>query len=333
MLLTYTAGNSQTNKASNDMSNTQTHKILTDKPVFLLEITKSGAPVKIDLNGMQVYTDRSDLQEFVVYPLNDKISSGKNLLDIYIIAPEYLDYSLPEDAFLEVKLIVQNSEGKEFTIDQVSYRPLNKEPLLGSSEKGRYSFVDNEFVKSTSGEIEIGQVRSANLQIIYGEKMGGIKLSQAVSMQTPFPRWKFLDSENIIEQDFLTMSAEEVAELKNTDLIQDLYKINLDMHEALKTKNIDLFIDYFDERSFDKDVAFYNPEGQTKEGFYQTIKEKISEADLLDINPKKRAFYIESNRKVAYLYKAFRFKNHDESGFTMYSAKFRLENGKWIVTR
>jgi hypothetical protein len=318
------------------MSNTQTHKILTDKPVFLLEITKSGAPVKIDLNGMEVYSDRSRLQEFVVYPLNDKISSGENILDVYIIAPKYLNYSLPKDSFVEVKLRVQDAEGNKFTIGKVNYISSESNPLLGSSEEGRYSFVDNEFVKSTSGsgEIEIGQMRSANLQILYGQKMGGIKLSQTISMQTPFPRWKFLDSTNIIDKDFLSMTTEEITALKETPLIMDLYEANVRIHTGLKNKNVASVIDLFDERLEDMDAAFYHSKGHTKEGFYNFLNEEIKgQVELLDIDYDSNRFFIESNRKVAYVYQPIMFVFKDGSGSSKYPIKFRLENGKWVITR
>jgi hypothetical protein len=327
------AGISQEIKENHNMDETPTKTLLTNKPIFLLEITKSGAPVKIDLNGMEVYLDRSRHQEFVTYPLNDLIATGQNILDIYLMAPEYLDYSLPEDSFVEVRLRVQDDKGDKFTITTLNYPVSEKDSSLGSSESGKYAFLNNEFAKHPSGEVELEKISVSNLQTIYGHKVGGKKLSQSIVLETPFPRWKFLDSDNIIEQNFLEMSLEDVAELRQTPLIRSLYEANDVIFQALKNKKIDSIINLFDERSNDTDIAFYNPHGQTKNGFYQSLDEKVNEAELLEIDFQKRGFEIESNQKVAYLYKAIRFKNHDGSGYTIYSIKFRLENGKWIVTR
>jgi hypothetical protein len=315
------------------MDGTQTKMLLTNKPVFLLEITKSGGPVKIDLNGMEVYSDKSSHQEYVEYPLNDLITTGHNLLDIYVIAPEYINYVIPEDFFVEVRLRVQNIEGNKFTINQISYVASDESPLSNSSEEGKYLFSDNAFVKHISGEVELGKISTSNLKTFFGDPMGGKKLSQSIVLETPFPRWKFLDSENIIEQDYLTMSRDDVAELKQTPLIQSLYTANDIIYQGIKDRSIDSIIDLFDERSADTDIAFYYPHGQTKEGFHRVLSEKIDEGILLDINKETRGFSIESNQKVAHVYKAIRFKYHDGSGYGIYSVKFRLENGKWIVTR
>jgi hypothetical protein len=316
------------------MSNTQTHKIFTEDPIFLLEINKSGLPVKIDLNGMEVYLDKSRHQNHVVHPLNNLITSGKNQLDIWVMAPKYLEYTIPNDAVIEATLIVQDASGEKHIIDNISYRHGDAAPLSGSTNAGKYLFSDERFTKNDSGEVQIGVIGISKLQTHSGVKLGGLKLSQTVKIDTPFRRWKFLDSEDIIEQDFGTMSIEQYEALNETVLIKELIGAYNQIHAGLKSKNIDSIIDLFDERLEDMDTAFYYGKGQTKEGFFNTLQDKVnSDVELLDMKLGKHSLVVEANRKVAYFYKAIRFKYKDGSGFTTYSIKFRRENGKWVITR
>lgn len=313
-----------------DMNNS----IWGDKPSYKLKIKGTHTKILVFINGVNVYEHFALSSCYIEYPINDYITTGKNEIKVQLISGIDEKFEIDKQAKVTVNLLVYSSKtGKEYTVSTIDYDNRSKDKLSLSSEAKEYKIseispLDSEFVT-------IGSINKKTIKKYQGTDIHGIELSQTIKLRTPFPRWKFLDSEEIIDKSFdQEVSDKEYENLKSTKEIQELYAIYGKIHSAIKENNVASIIDMFDERGIEKEAAYYDPKGYNKEGQLKRLIEVSSGGDyeIRDFNPNKEFYFIEDNRKLIYL-DVIRFKNKKTGMYRKFGMSFRRENGKWILTR
>jgi hypothetical protein len=306
--------------------------VLLEEPSFKLKIRKSGAPLVVHLNGVQVFKELSTDQTSLYYPVNDFIANGENIINFDLISDENMGYRLGKDTYASVSLLLEITGGEDQIISTLSYDNRQKDKLSGSSVAGKYSSLEN-FKASNNGNVKVSKIIEKQIASYNRIKIEGISLEHIVSLRTSFPRWKFLDSDFIMEEgfDYNALSDKEYQELKETPLIQSLYDEYVTIHSALKRKDIEAIIDLFDERNEELDIALGLEKGDAKKNLYDDLKESSDNHKLIPFTVSKRSFFIEKGNRIAYV-SPIAFDRAD--GITSkYNMKFRLKNGKWILTR
>jgi hypothetical protein len=308
-----------------DMNNS----IWGDKPSYKLKIKGSHSKVEVFINGVRIYKHFALSSCYIEYPINDYIATGENEIKVQIPTGKNVNYKIDEQAKVTVSLVVHSSEtGKEYTVSTIDYDNSAKDKLALSSEPKEYKIfdispLDPEFVK-------VSQVVLKPYKFRAGKPTNGVTIVQQVLLRTPYPRWKFLDSELITSEDMDKISDEEYEKLRATKKIQELYAIYGKIHSAIKENRVASIIDMFDERGVEMEAAFYDKEGYQKEGLPKQFLDPEN-GKLKPYNPDKLYYFIEDNRKLIYI-DAIKFV--DKNGFvTTFGMKFRRENGKWILTR
>jgi len=310
-----------------DMNNS----IWGDKPSYKLKIKATWAEIEVMINGVSVYKHFEYNSCYREHPINGYITTGENEIKVLIVPDESSNYQIKERAKVSVSLLVRSSEtGKEYTVSTLDYDNTKKDKLAQSSEAKEYEIT--YIGPSNSEKVVVSKVKSRALTGYQGDRVGGVELSQKVTLRTPFPRWKFLDSEEIAPTTFNEISENKAyKEFKKTKEIQELYAIYGKIHTAIKEGKISSIIDMFDERGAEMDRAYYHESGYNKEEMLKDLIEASNEWEIREFNPKKADYFIENNRKLIYL-KVIRFKNSNGLFMTL-GMKFRRENGKWILTR
>ena len=302
-----------------------------DKPSYKLKIKATWAEIEVMVNGVSVYKHFEYNSCYREHPINDYITTGENEIKVLIITDESSNYQIKERAKVSVSLLVRSSEtGKEYTVSTLDYDNTKKDKLAQSSEAKEYEIT--YIGPSNSEKVVVSKVKSRALTRYQADRVGGVELSQKVTLRTPFPRWKFLDSEEIINKSFNDLiKSGEAIKFKDSKEIQELYAIYGKIHTAIKEGKISSIIDMFDERGAEMDRAYYHESGYNKEEMLKDLIEASNEWEIREFDPKKADYFIENNRKLIYL-KVIRFKNSNGLFMTL-GMKFRRENGKWILTR
>ena len=228
---------------------------------------------------------------------------------------------------------MKNFKTKEnYVISTLKYTHNNEDKTIGSSLEGKYNSL-KDFVMDQEGNVEVNAPEIENNPIRFGEKNGGLIVSQNVYFETAYPKWKFFDSEDIIEKRMELYTVDELDKIKERSDIKELYNIYTKIHTALKNKKPERILDLFEERNNELDIAWGKESGFMKVDNLVSIKEEIDNLDkeLVEFNHKDMAFFIEDNLKLIHI-PAIGW-NKKDGGSVDLNLKFRRENGKWILTR
>ena len=298
-----------------------------DKPSYKLKIKGMYAEIEVLVNGVSVYKHFDLTSCYREQPINHLVTTGENEIKVLLVP----DNAMHERAKVTVSLEVHSSEnGRVYTLSTIDYDEEAKDKLAKSSEAREY---ERSYLSPLTPEtIKVSGLEQKRITGYQGDRINGIALTQKVSFRTPFPRWKFLDSEDTSSTTFDEPSETTAYEaFKSTKEMQELYAIYEEIHRAIKEGKISSIIDMFDERSTEMDRAYYRKKGYNKEGLVERLVDVSTNWEIREFNPKKTDYFIENNRKLIYL-KVIRFKNSDGLYRTL-GMTFRRDNGKWILTR
>jgi len=254
LMLTVCESNSTQKQSLNKGKKEVNQSILKDKPSFNLKVSADNAFFEINVNGVQQFEDFSELPIDLNYPVNGYITNGENEISVL------LSDTVKNNAKFTVTLFVRKFN--DFTtpsqdILTLSYDQSKKEPLKLTTKPGRYSIKKN-LIPSKDGEvtIEIPSILVHKKSVIWNRDSKLITLK--FSLPNPFPRWKYLDGEEILAEPYRTLTKEKAANLqKNNAKIQTLYAINREIYNAAKKKDIDRLMSFFKERNREMETAYY----------------------------------------------------------------------------
>jgi len=338
LILTSSESSSIQNKSLNKGNQKMNQSILKDKPSFNLKISADNAYFEINVNGVQQIEDFSELPIDLNYPLNGYITNGENEISVL------LSDTKKNNAKFTVTLFVRKFN--DFTtpsqdILTLSYDQSKQEPFELTTKAGHYS-EKNNFLPSSDGKVIIGvpNIIIHKKSVIWNRDAKLITLK--FSFPNPFPRWKYLDGEEILAEPYRTLTETKAIELQKNDAkIQALYAINREIYNAAKKKDIYTLMSFFKERNREMDTAYYRKEGETATKLRDSLLEVMNNPnmELLERNDKvweektSLIFRVEENNKLAYVVNLLTWNYTKGEGSENFEIRFRYEKGKWILTR
>ncbi|CAA6801640.1 MAG: Unknown protein [uncultured Sulfurovum sp.] len=313
------------------------HSILEDKPSFSVRMETEYSNFIVTLNGVKVFKELGGSPTILEVPVNHLMTSGDNELKVQLIAWDDTDYKLHKELLCKVSLRVKKYDDFSIepkTISTITYNNKQEKALKTSSLEGKYN-SKKDFLLDEKGDVVISDIETSPLTFYQGDKIAGVNLTQNINLETPFPRWKFLDSENIIEKRYDELSNDEYNKLRETKDIKEFFTVHKKIYDALMKKDVDSIIDMFDERNSEMDIAMYYKNPYYKNRLYEKLKKNVNDdsRELLKWDESKMYFFIEENGKLIYIDGAIAFNDKDGSTSTSYPMLFRKEKDKWIITR
>jgi len=309
--------------------------VLMNKPSYTVKIKSVNTLIIINLNGERVWAQFNRHQLNLEFPVTQFMSSGKNKLEVLLFTDKTRSSKLSPKIECSVKLQVRESGNYKTKPQVISEIVYNYGDSNKSTAEGDYD-SNNKFTLSPIGNIHISELERRELdESRYGEKIVGVGLIQYITLQTSLPRWKFLDSDNIVEGTFALFSDDKYEKIRTSKSIQGVYQKCQEIRNALKDKDLDKVMNYFTERSKELDIAFYEEEGYTQQILRKGFKEDLENSNLkLDDDPIKDCWvYISDGGKTIFIEDAITFSKIIGDGYNHYDMRFRLENGEWILTR
>ncbi len=326
------ASNHNTKTEHNDKGKKMLPKLFGDKPHYKLKIESHENDIDVFFNGMRIYRNSTLTTSYTTYPVNDLISTGNNELKVRLLATKSMNYTFKSRSKFKISFIVK-AEGKEHVLSVLQYTHKEKETFSGTTPSGTYS-IDNQLKPTGEGDLTIGEVKTSSMPMYRTQKVKGLIFTQNISVPTPFPRWKFLDSEDIIDVNFDDLSMDAYQKLKATPKIQALYDQYSILHTAFKEKNIHKILSMMEERTQEMDKAWYSKLGFNKQDMQEDFRKMLNDDnwELVGFDRDNHYFVLEDNNKVAYL-NAIHFNKKNVELSTTYKFSFRYSKGKWILTR
>jgi len=165
-------------------------------------------------------------------------------------------------------------------------------------------------------------------------KAKGIKLQQKFYMTNSFPRWKFLDSEDIIDTKYDNLTEAEYQVLRKTKKIQALYALDRKIREAAKGRDRAFLKKLFKERSDENAKAFYYDANSNLDGFVSSLIDIVNDPhnELIERSEKDNYFVVEENRKLAKI-RPIAIKDNETGLYHRYNIQYRYKDGEWMVTK
>jgi len=307
--------------------------MLTQKPFFTLRIETKGAFYLAKLNGVVVFDDnRNGHMLNTEVPVNYYMQTGINKisLELFPSGDEKFD-----SANITLSLYVNEDEAPESEKKLVSSITFNG----GDHANGNGIELSmpemrldskNNLKKSDSGDVVIQQAKLTLGVIMPGTLM----VSQAVSLKVPFPKWGFLEGDEI---DFPLSYQNYMDEIDywNDKTVNPLHKEYQKIYDLLTSNKLDEVMVLFKERNKEYDIAMYYPIGTYDRKLRKSFEADLSKYKLKIVASNNAAPYISDDKKLLKLGNVglIYFVNDDDTSFTRYEILFYKKNGKWIVSR
>ena len=307
--------------------------ILMDRPYYTVRIGAVNVNIVVTLNGERVFADFTTWQQFLELPVNHLMTSGENRLEVKLLSYEEEEFKIKPKAQAFVALRVKRAgdySSKPLLITEISY---DKGDINAASE-GSYDSKEG-MKRSNAGDVKISKLEQKRIDGIWtGERVKGLWFTQTVTLQTPFPRWKFLDSQKLYDGNFmLDVDDDEYEELKKRKDIQELYALIDKIQKRLQAKDTDWVADLFKERNEESDIAFYKERGYYDRTIRKGLKELVNDPEYEIFIPKDPPFYISEGGRTIMIRSSISYNRKKGRGNQRYDILFRRENGKWILTR
>jgi hypothetical protein len=301
------------------------------RPFYMVKIKNVNAKVFITLNGETIFEDYSKYSINLELPVNQWITSGENTLEVKLLAYNDTDFKFLPKAESSISLRVKEFgefDNEPLTLSQIIYY---RGETTESTKEGNYDF--NSSIQEE--RVSISKLEKDSFFKRQGSKVNGLSLHQKITLKTPFPRWKFLDSDKIIEGNYFDLNESEYYKIRPKEDIETLYDVHQKIYNSLKKGDVDSIIDLFDERCEEMDIAMYKEKGYYKKTIYEALEKNVNDdsMEMLDFNKDTYFFQVSEGGKTAYIKKSILFNKKDGSMNTRYDLLFRKEGNKWVLTR
>ena len=334
MLLSFTACAKQETKQGAKMQLTPDYG---NKPSYRLNIEGFGDKMEVFFNGSRMFKDFSRSQVITVYPINNYVTTGENELKVRIFAYKSENYRLNPKGWFKVSLEVRDAKGSWQRLGGIVYDASAKEPLGGSAPEGYYTLEAGRGYKAVAlpAEAEVSKVKMEKQVLRGGLKVNALNFTQTLTFPTPFPRWKFLDSEDIIDFDLDKASDAEYEKLRKSPKMQKLYDAYEEANRLIKNREYAGFVKLYDEYLTEAAIAWRKTKQKLIEENIEELKKDLEsgEYELLPFDRTKKYFFIEENRKIAYIPNSIKLKKKGVDFYHNFKAKFRWNGKEWILTR
>ena len=306
-------------------------EIFGEKPIYKLRIQAENVEITAKINGVTIYENFSSNKAFALETVNSLIASHNNTMSLMLTADK-LSPKARAKLMLEVF-----AQGKHFILNSIYVDLSQKKITQGSTPPHEYSYDAKKggLVRDIKGKIEVGKTTVEKFDSYRRDPADGLNITQSFSLPTPFPRWKFLDSPDIIEGTYDYLNEKEHAQLKKSPKIQALYALDKKIRDALRAKQPEKVIDLFQERFEENAHAYYDTPQGIKQGFLEHLRSDVNDPDneLVEHKGDELYFVIEENRKLAWI-RDIEFYNKKTKLYSGYPIKYRLnKEGEWVITK
>ncbi len=305
------------------------NSILNDKPVFELKIHSFGTRYEILVNGISTHIDNEgDGQTTLKLPTNHWMKSGGNTLEL-VVYPDAEGTPINEQSEINVELYVSNDDDEqEYRIGGFEFKGIGH--LNKASYEG-YRLNPETFERNDEGIIVVSDVTAAQ-DIIFE---GVYEFSQTFGIPSNLPLWKFFESDDVPAIQYEDESRRDEFWNLSNQMVKDLLA---PIQDAILTGNLDSVMPLFAERNLETDQAFYKVSGTTEKELRYAFTENVKQIDMKSLAEGGIGYVNEKGLKLSGLYRGNRssglmgiYKNHP--GTLGFPIMFRLEDGKWIITR
>jgi len=308
--------------------------MLQDKPYFTLRIESSGARVEAKLNGIILERNTRGAKISYEMPVNEYMFTGRNRLSFNTYAYKSGDY---RDSKVSLSLYVNNNdapESEKVLLSHIAFDSANFEggDGLADSRKGVVLSSKNGFREDKNGDVVISDAKLEEAPI----RPSALYIYQDIELVTPFPRWGFLDAQPYKFPEKWSEYVENIA-IYEKELLDPVYAAHLEIYEALKKGDVEKFLDFFEERNAEQDIAMYQKPGTTRAGFKAEIEKDLAKKthELKMMPPEKAPPIVSDNLNLIKLTTdgLIYFAAKDESSYLNYQIYMYKKNGKWVVGR
>ncbi len=304
--------------------------ILNHQPVFEINIEGFGAQYLIELNGVTIfrqYNSRGKIETTI--PVNHYMRSGKNKLAI-ISWPDHGVSTVNMHGYVKADLQVSEHEKTDVSFSITTLDLNNKseseiEKVENSSLAGVYN-SNNEFKADDSGDVIVGEVVTSQSGNIF-------EYQREFKIPSSLPLWAFFTSDELPNTD--AMSDEDYYQSIDVLLIE-----YLKVQNAIAGNNTDEVLAMFEERNRELDTAFYNPPGTLQSKIKEALTNAAidSKAELAPLSSNMLNFSTNRGNKLVKLIRsehmpAISLNYKEIQGSYSFDLIFRLQDGKWILTR
>jgi len=308
-----------------------------NKPSYRLHIEGFGDYIQVFFNGSEMFYDFSRSQVITVYPINNYVTTGENELKVRLVAPKKFNYRFNPKGWFKVSLEVRDASGSWQRLGGIVYDAAAKAPLKNSAHEGYYTLEAGKGFKPVAlpSEAEVSKVKMEQKEKRNRVKINTKEFTQTLTFPTPFPRWKFLDSEDIVEEDIETLTSDEYEKLRQSPKMQKLYDAYEEANRLIKNKDYAGFEKLYDEYTTEAAIAWRVPKEKMAKENTKRLKGYLESGqyELLPFDRTKKYFFIEENRKIAYIPNSIKLKKKGVDLYQDYDAKFRWDGNRWILTR
>jgi len=168
--------------------------MLDNKPYFTLRIDTKGASYEAKINGIAVLRDVRDASMLnTEVPVNQYMKSGNNVISLNLF-PEYEGGF--KSANISLSLYVNRDEAPESEkklISNIVFTGVEHTKGTGIESSMPAMRLDStdQMKKSTNGDVVVHMASIAPAKIM----PDAITISQKIELETPFPRWGYLDAD------------------------------------------------------------------------------------------------------------------------------------------
>jgi len=307
----------------------KTMNTLQNKPVFELKFEGFGCIYLLEVNGVTVFTQANEQGKISSrLPINHYMKPNNNTFKISTWTDE--SGFLNPNAYVKVELIVSDHDTphKEFSLGTISFdnsKNEDEEKYVNSSLSGRYS-PEKAFNHDDTGQLEV-------FDIVFNKDEDLLEYSRRFNIPSSIPLWAFFSSDDLPDYD--SMSDEEYYQKMDEFLVE-----YLKVQDAIKNNNIASILPMFEERNKELDAAFYNPQGTLSMKIKTALIDAANDtsAELVELNKDVLNFSRADNKKLVSLTRsdnsaAVGLDYKKIEGSYSFDMIFRMQDGKWILTR
>ncbi len=330
--------------------------ILMNKPKYYLKVAKGLTNLIVTFNGEPVNESYTQYNSENQFPINKYITSGKNTFAITMLAWERDKQVIVKEAMVVAELILKTPTNQEIVIARINYQNNQASTDITGTYQAKVDNNNPTRLMKHMGDIEnitnTGLVKVSELEIIprdyyQADKVHGITARQTVELDTPFPRWAYLDGEDVMlgegeyyylkNYGFPVTATPDYIKLEKRSDIQELMNICDGMVELVSHGQYNDFIDMFAVRNKEFDTANYLLAGTTENDFFHSLKQKLTSGkfELSLESCKNSPLSISDTGKTIMLDGGvFLYGIKENKGImnVNYHIRFSKINGKWVIT-
>ena len=301
--------------------------LLQSQPVFELKLEGFGAIYMVEVNGARVFQQWNAAGKIETrLPVNHFMHPADNTVKIFAWSGD--DLPINPHAFVKIELVVSEhtQPQNEFTISNLVFDNIGLENRIEKSNPaGKLNSVKG-FVTDEAGDVTINQAITGQLDNVHTH-------SRVMNIPSSLPLWAFFSSNDL--PDYESMSDDEYYQHMDVLLIE-----YMKVQDAIKNNNIASILPMFEERNKELDAAFYNPPGTLAEKIKVALNDAANDetATLSELKADYLDFDISQNRKLNRLSRdgnttAVGLDYKEIEGSYSFDMIFRMQDGKWILTR